>query len=512
MNYKILFAAALSVVIAVAQSGQNDNSYQDFEQFAYTGEIELDTDTESTVQTDEVKFFGDYIIDKGQVNKDKVRIVGGDLSVSGQIDGQFTVIGGDVYIKQGSIINGRIVAIGGTVHQEEGSTINGKVIETNISKGLSYKETFDESADVEGDSDFELKERSWYSKKSWIHPKTEWFIYNRNEGFLLTPFNYKWDRRSLSNLRLDLSAGWRFSQKTFAGRVTLETYLINRHLILFGSGFRESRTDDFYRLPQMENSLAGILGRQDFYDRWDETGFEGGVGMDLNWIRIKASYVAASIDSIPLDDGLWSLFNDSRSLRVNTPLTPSDNESVRLTFAFKPRSFSPYSTGIAIYAAAEQIMKSDVEEDFTRVLGMGVVGLEIVRGVVIRTRVLFGTSSKSLPEYRNFSVGGLGSISAYPYKLQTGDQFAQINSELIFTPEFLDNDWVLILFADGGNAWMKSDRDFSDTDSIFKFGKSSAGIGFGSSDDDGFNIRVNLARPLDGTDYLESTLRINYNF
>ncbi len=474
--------------------------------------------TESDTQSDEVKFFGDYVIESGDINRSKVRIVGGDLTVYGQIDGEFTIIGGDIYIKSGAIVNGRIIAIGGTVHQESGAQVRGRIIETNISKGLSFKETTSESNGVEGESDFMLKERSWYSRSSWIHPKTFWFIYNRNEGLLITPFNYRWDRRSLSNLRLNLSAGWRFSQNTYTGRITGEVYLLNRHFILFGSGFKESRTDDFYRLPELENSLAGILGRQDFYDRWDESGFEVGVGFDLNWIRIRATYVSASQDSIPVDQNLWTVFNDNRALRDNLPVIPGDVESARISFAFKPRHFNPYKSGIAVYVTAEQILETQMYDHFQRLLGMGIIGLEITPGVIIRSRLLAGTATGTLPEFRYFGVGGLGSIAAYPYKKKWngdpwhGDRFVQLNTEIIFTPDFVDDDWTLILFTDSGDAWMATEYDITSIDDIINNGKSSVGIGLASSDHDDIDWRINFAKPLDGTEYWESTLRINFNF
>ncbi len=466
------------------------------------------------VQTEEVKFFGDYLIGSEQVNYDKVRIVGGDLTISGRAEGQYTVIGGNVIIKDGAIINGRIVAIGGTVHRSQAAQINGRIIETNLSQGLSYKETFDESGqnELEGDTDFELKERSWYARKSWIHPKRQWFAYNRNEGLLITPFNFRWDRRSLSNLRLNLSAGWRFSQDDFAGRLTVETYLINRRIILFGSAFKEARTDDYYRLPELENSLAGILARQDFYDRWDETGYAYGVGLDLSWIRLMASYNNVEQDSISVDHKLWSVFNDSRGLRDNPLITPGNVESIRLSFAFRPKNFNAFKSGVSLYATAEQTLSTDIGDNYQRLLAMATMGIRLTPGVILRNRVLAGYSSGDLPEFRYFSVGGLGSISGYPFKLQQGDHFAQINTEVIFTGEFLDGDWALILFADGGNAWQHSDYTLGDINSIISNGKSSAGIGFTPTDDDDIDLRFNIARPLDGTDYWETTLRINLNF
>ncbi len=512
----------LTLIVYPAMSQQSEESYKSdyysndlaFLSDDVTGSDDfMGADDEYIAQTEETKFFGDYFVDLDEVNNDKVRIVGGDLTVHGQVDGQFTVIGGDIYIKSTAIINGKIIAIGGSVHKDEGAQINGRIIETNLSQGLTYKDTGkDEGHGVKGETDFSLKERSWYSRRSWIHPKKNPFCHNRNEGLVITPFNFKWDRRSLSNLRLNLTAGWRFGQETIAGRITMEGYFLNRLLILYGSAFRESRTDDFYRLPDLENSLASILARQDFYDRWDEMGAEGGVGIDLPWIRIKASYVSAEVDSIPVHSDAWSLFHDNRILRNNLNIIPGNTESIRLTFAFKPRHYSAYENGIALYANYEEIVNTDAADTFKRGLGMAMLNLEITPGVVVRGRLLGGTSTGVLPEYRYFSVGGLGSIAGYPYKLQTGDQFVQLNGELVFAPDFIDSDIALILFGDTGNAWMRSEYELTDIDAIIENGKSSAGLGLAFDDDDETDIRINVSRPLDGRDTWETTIRINYNF
>ncbi|MFH1852703.1 MAG: hypothetical protein ABIA75_10190 [Candidatus Neomarinimicrobiota bacterium] len=498
--YPVLAQDTTSVTIPENQSGLTE---QDSQELVHQDKDEIT----SRSQTDEIKFFGDYIIEDGVTNYDKVRIVGGDLTVFGTIEGQFTVIGGDIFIKQTAVVNGRIVAIGGTVTTAPGARVNGRIIETNISRGLSYKDTHDGKTDVKGESNFSLEERSWYSKKSWVHPKTSVVIYNRNEGLLLTPFNYCWDRRSLSNLRLNLSAGYRFSQKEVAGRVTLESYLLARHLILFGSAFQESRTDDFYRLPEMENSLAAVLGRQDFYDRWNELGYEGGFGLDLPWIRLKASYVAVDQDSISIDKNVWTVFNDNRELRPNLPVLPGKVESMRLTFAFKPHSFDEFEPGLALYLTGEQTLKSDAYPEFQRIMGMAILGVRVADGVVLRTRLTGGTATGTLPAFRYFGVGGLGSVAAYPYKLQAGDQFAQVNAEFVFTPDFLDSDMSLILFADGANAWMRSEYDLTDINSMIENGISAVGLGIGFDE-----FRINFARPTDGSDYWESTIRINFNF
>lgn len=471
--------------------------------------------SEDKTVTDEIIFYKDHVIAPGEVSYDNIRIIGGDLIVDGTVKGKITLIGGDVKLNATSVLDGQIVVLGGNVQKHGNAVINGKIIESNLKEGLLYRET-DPEENIQGTSDFELEERSERAKHSWVHPKVSTIIYNRNEGLLFTPFNFRWDRRSLSSFRISTSLGVRLKPNhtpDFAGRITLEkTFGLNRNLSIFTRGFRQSRTDDAYRLPLTENTWASILGRQDFYDRWDETGWEAGLGIDISRLKIKAAYSEASHDSISVAD-IWSLFEKNRILRNNLPVTRLDKvKKSEITAAFRTNNYNPLHTSLALFGQSEWVETNiDTGRQVNRIVAFGIMNLEIADGIVFRTRLMGGTSSGTLLSHRYFGVGGLGSVGAHPYKIQTGDQFVQGNLELIITPEFTDSGWLVKLFFDGGHAWMKADYGF-DFDQVKSSAVTSAGIGIGRGDYDDLSWTINIAKPMNAGGEIETTLRFNYNF
>jgi len=465
--------------------------------------------------TDEIIFYKDHVIPANDISYDNIRIIGGDLIVDGTVKGKITLIGGDASLNETAVLDGQIVVVGGNVQKHGNAVINGKIIESNLQEGLLYRET-DPEENIQGTSDFELEKRSERARKSWIHPEIPTFVYNRNEGMLLNFFNKRWDRRSRSSFRITSSFGVRLKSDhtpDYAGRLTMErTFGLNRNITVFGSGFKESQTDDTYRLPLNENSWASVLGRQDFFDRWDEIGWEAGLGFDLSRLKVKASYGEASHDSISVAD-IWSVFEKNRVLRPNVPVTHLDKaKTTEITAAFRTKDFSPLRNGLALYAKTEWYDTGAKNTDkINRSLAMAIANLEIAEGIILRARLMGGSSSGPLLSHREFGVGGLGSVSAHPYKVQTGDHFAQGNFEFIITPEFTDSGWQVKLFADGGHAWNKSEYGF-DLNKIKASAVTSFGIGIGRGDEDDLDWMINIAQPMNEGGPLQTTVRFNYNF
>jgi len=470
--------------------------------------------------TGETKLFGDHTIEAGVINSDNIRVLGGDLFVYGTVDGKITLVGGDVTLGSTAVVNGTIIAIGGRVQKNEAAIINGKIVETHLKEGLVYRE-MEPAESIDGESKLVIKDRSIRATESWIHPEKENLIFNRNEGFVLS-LNHTWDGAKKSSVRLNTTLGYRFGSDEPAGRLTLEkSFFSNSNIVFFGSLFKESRTDDFYRLGEGENTWAGILGRQDFYDRWDEEGWSAGIGLDLYRVKMKLKMASIKQDSIAVDDDLWSLFHKERDLRPNPTFDVQDQmDYIQATAAFKTKSYSPISTGLKIFVQGEAYQKADDGSNIytlesvqlrKRIFGFVKLNWEMAYGLVFHSQFMAGTSEGRLHEFRKFGVGGLGSVSAFPYKFQIGDQMVQMNGELIFTEDFTDEWFFLKLFVDGGYAWTGSSFSFNQQNFI-DYGISSAGIGFGSADEDDLNWSMNIAKPLDGSDYLETTVRLNYNF
>ena len=465
--------------------------------------------------TNEIRFYSDVTIDSSEIITNNIRIIGGVLTVYGTVESQITVIGGDVHILSSAIINGKIVAIGGDVQTDGGAQINGKIVEASLDQGLIYRETFTDSSASE-EKDFGISTFSEHSNDGWVHPKPTIFQYNRNEGLRFVPLNWNWDHRNESLIRLSFSLGYRFSSSEFIGRTTLESSLLkNRSATLFASGFKTARTDDEFRLPEKENSWASLWSRQDFYDRWDETGFEVGFGFDFSHLKVKGKFVRVTQSDISVNQDLWSFTNESSVLRNNPFMVETDVEYLEGVAAFRTASYSPLKTGLAILSKVEMTLKMDstLADPSLRLIHIAMANWEVSKGVVLRNRLILGMGSKSLPIYRQFGVGGLGSVSAHGYKSQLENHMAQINTELVFTEKFTDTWFMVKLFYDGGMAY--NSNDLVDIGYISEHSDKllqSAGIGFGWEDGDKLKMGFNFAKQLGSNSPIESTVRLNFNF
>ncbi len=517
-------------VIAMGQNSVADEGKQVIEErkeVIKEGEQVLNNEKdelqEPATETDEILFREDVVIDSGEVVHKNITIIGGNFTVYGTVNGKVTLYGGDAYLKSGSVLNGEIATIGGNLYTDPGATNRGKVIESNLQEGLIYRET-DSEDKIQGRTEFNLDRRSKRNRKSWIHPKWPMFQYNRNEGLVFTPFNARWDRASHSSFRVTWSLGVRWHQgyrPDYLGRATLEkSFFTQRNILVYTSIFKESRTDDSYRLSRNENSMAGILGRQDFLDRWEEKGWELGLALDFApFTRLKVRTVSAEQDTFLLLD-LWSLFEKERALRPNLNVDNKQVNYYEITLASRTPRYNALTSGAALYVQSEFIQTSedtasvfgmDTRKAIKRNFGFVTLNWEFSEGLVFRTRLMGGASQSQLPEYRHFGIGGLGSVAAQSYKSQSGNMMAQLNLALLITPEFINDDWLVTLFADGGHAWMKEDYKF-DFDSIKQKGISSAGIGVGDTDDDGLDWMVNIAKPLNKKGPYETTIRLGYRF
>ena len=465
--------------------------------------------------TNEIRFYSDVTIDSSEIITNNIRIIGGVLTVYGTVESQITVIGGNVHILSSAIINGKIISIGGDVQTDKDAQINGKIVEASLNQGLIYRETFTDSS-ASGEKDFGISTFSQRSRDGWVHPEPDVFEYNRNEGLRFIPLNWNWDHRNESLIRLSFSLGYRFSSSEFIGRTTLESSLLkNRSATLFASGFKTARTDDEFRLPEKENSWASLWSRQDFYDRWDETGFEVGFGFDFSHLKVKGKFVRVTQSDISVNQDLWSFTNESSVLRNNPFMVETDVEYLEGVAAFRTASYSPLKTGLAILSKVEMTLKMDstLADPSLRLTHIAMANWEVSDGVVIRNRLILGMGSESLPIYRQFGIGGLGSVSAHGYKSQLGNHMAQINTELVFTEEFTDTWFMVKLFYDAGMAfnspdWLDIGYNSDHSDLLLQ----SAGIGFGWEDGDGLDMGFNFAKSLGKDEPIESTVRLNFNF
>lgn len=69
---------------------------------------------------------GRIVLARGTTIQGPLLIVGGDAGVGARVDGDVTVVGGDLYMHPGGAISGRVLAIGGCIYTSSLATISGE--------------------------------------------------------------------------------------------------------------------------------------------------------------------------------------------------------------------------------------------------------------------------------------------------------------------------------------------------------------------------------------------------
>ena len=90
---------------------------------------ELSSGDSTSLTSNEIRLYSDVTIDSSQVSVNTIRILGGSLNVYGTVEGQITVVGGDIHIFPSAIVNGTIILIGGEIHRDPNAQIIGNIID-----------------------------------------------------------------------------------------------------------------------------------------------------------------------------------------------------------------------------------------------------------------------------------------------------------------------------------------------------------------------------------------------
>lgn len=320
--------------------------------------------------------------------------------------------------------------------------------------------------------------------------------------------------------------GYSFGQDEWQYVLGLEKYVGHNDRIIIGGEYHSATaTNDYWRVGLTETSLTSFMGGYDFLDYYKQEGlgayillrtrrlFEGGVAFS------DATFRSQSRESD------WALFGAGDRYRANPPVefangAPIDEFKLStLTFA---ASLNPkrlllsryYTFSLAGELELGSSGISDSDYDYTKFTAEMVNYLNFEEGGILKHRLKIGSISGDAPLFREFQLGGVGSMRALPYKsmpfespLLGGNQMILSNTEIQFgSPSWNAGDWIdfddfyISLFLDSG--WATYDATLEDADTPFKgftdFSfpnlKHNAGIGAGSS-----SIRAELAWDLNNT-------------
>ena len=261
----------------------------------------------------------------------------------------------------------------------------------------------------------------------------------------------------------------------------------------------------------IESTFTALFASYDFPDYHLKDGFGTYLAVRTNrWFEGALSYNNDDFSSLSVNTR-YSFFGKSSVYRPNQPidLTTDETNIQRFNIAM---SFNPKRLILSRYFSMSAMTdieladNSDFDNDFSYRSYLAEFNLfsNFEPGSVLKWRLRAGSITGNAPLFKQFHLGGIGSLRGSPYKIFAGNQMLLSNIELQFGSIVGGgNGWVdfdsfyTTLFLDSGFARQSSDllnstNPFDDIDG-FKFADLQHDIGVGLGSD---LIRAELAWPL----------------
>lgn len=330
--------------------------------------------------------------------------------------------------------------------------------------------------------------------------------YNRVEGFVLgvgaEPLVWDdWERGTIFG-----QVGYAFALADWRYEVGAETFLAGHRRggdtsLKLGALYRHNTaTNDLWKSNWLENSLAAFFFENDFFDYYDVEGWSVySVGRLGTAAQVSAGFRAEDYASLARNTG-WSLF-DGGGFRYNPAITEGFMQS--FVFAFeggRVDDLDDLPRGAAFRAEAEIGEGVGGDFSFNRYLADGRVYVPVNRHSALALRLRAGTTTGDVPVQKAFTIGGVGSVRAYPQNAFYGTRMVLANAEYIVDEvSFFDglfDDVQLFTFGDVG--WT---NDFGTNTIDFDDALAAVGIGVGL---DERAARLELAWPVGDRAFTDS--------
>ncbi|MBO6781092.1 MAG: BamA/TamA family outer membrane protein [Rhodothermales bacterium] len=276
-----------------------------------------------------------------------------------------------------------------------------------------------------------------------------------------------------------------------------------------GGAYRlETATDDLWKASWAENTAAAFFFRTDLFDYYQTEGYTLYAQARLTpFLQSTVAYRSDDYKSLSRNAS-WSLFGGD-SFRFNPAIDEGRMQSLVVALdGGRVRGLRWIPHGVAFRAEAEFGETFGGDFDFTRYIGDVRTYLRMGRDMGVALRFRGGTSQGDLPLQKTFTLGGAGSVRAYPQNLFRGSEMLLANAEITFydvdpLDGILDGVALFGLFDAG---WVDGPNNLAfETDDVI----TAAGVGIALDDR---QVRFELAWPLrDLGTGLEPTLWLRFN-
>ena len=321
--------------------------------------------------------------------------------------------------------------------------------------------------------------------------------YNRVEGLVLGGRLLPLEWGDWENAKIYGQAGYAFSLKKPRFEVGAEIrpfpYLTDNYDFKLGASYRRNTTsNDIWKVNWVENTIASILFEYDYMDYYQVDGYSFYAVQRLSpFVQFSLGYRSEDYSSLETTEE-WSLFQ-AGNFRFNPPVAETRLNSF-VAAVEGGQLYNMYSVpkGWAFRIDAE--ISEGLENDFNFQRYLGDVRVYVPMGYQssLGLRLRGGYVSDEAPIQKLFTLGGLGSIRAYPQNVFIGTEMLLGNVEYTIASvapfDDIFDDIQLFGFADAGwvNGFAGNDFDWDDV-------YSSAGLGLSFADR---SLRLELAWPL----------------
>ena len=320
--------------------------------------------------------------------------------------------------------------------------------------------------------------------------------------------------------------GWGTASKDWEYALGLEKLIgENRRFMVGGEFHNATATEDYGRVGLVESSITAFFAAYDYLDYYNMEGFGFyGIYRTRRWLETGFSYNRDTFSTLEQNTG-YSLLGKSSTYRLNPPIDANANEIdldiYTLSLSLNPRNVllaNKFTMAASIQAELADNSASDENYRFNKYMSELRMYYNFEPGSVLKWRVQIGSITGNAPDFKDFYLGGIGTLRGSPFKIFHGNQMVLSNLEVQFgRPSGYAGEWItdynihILLFLDSG--WTNQTADLLESENPFEgFGQFSipamqhdAGFGVGSG-----AFRVELGWPLETFDN-SPTLWIRFN-
>ncbi|HBZ40153.1 MAG TPA: hypothetical protein DEO59_17370 [Balneola sp.] len=358
-------------------------------------------------------------------------------------------------------------------------------------------------------------------------PTAQSIRYNRVDGLFVglgSDFtNQHSEILHIGGVEFDGFIGYSTGQKDWQYRAAASKRF-GQWLMFGGILTNSSTTDDHWRTGLSENSITSLVAGYDYHDYYKAEGYGVFTELELGkFISIGASYNYTTYSTLQTNTE-YSFFGDGNITRINPAIDATTDiatqESIGLKLLLNKKG---YTRGIITNKLLVQAELSDAafNSDFNynkfEITSLNYIKLD--QHTLFKMRLMAGSITGEAPDFKNFALGGIGSLRATGFKFYRGNRMLMSNAEVIFGDlwdyddgELEIDGLYLTLFLDSGWSDFVSSNSNDPFSGFESFGFNTLTHNIGAGIGTGF-VRLEIATPLSGSEGFTSLwVRLNPTF